>query len=299
LIALSIRDFSEIQTVGIAGCGTMGAGIAAVAARAGFITVMYDLANETLDQAQRQISKFFEQSVRRGKLTSEMSAAAQQAMTTTSNLEDLSACDFIIEAVFEDLHIKQNLFASLDSICQPQAIFASNTSTLSITEIASGCARRERVVGIHFCLPAQLMKLVEVTPGLLTADDTFTAAWKFCLALGQEPVRTSDTPGFVLNYFVVPLNNDAIRLVEAGVAKPAEIDIAMKQGMGNSMGPCELLDLVGLDTQLRLCEALYAISGDSRHAAPPLLRRMVAAGRLGRKSGRGFFEYEGNAMFGA
>jgi 3-hydroxybutyryl-CoA dehydrogenase len=153
-------------------------------------------------------------------------------------------------------------------------------------------------VGLHFCLPAQLMKLVEVTAGLTTAAETLATAWQFCLDLGQEPVRTSDTPGFVLNYFVVPFNNDAIRLVEAGTAEPAAIDTAIKAGMGYPMGPCELLDLIGLDTQLRLCEAFYPVTHDPRHAAPPLLRRMVAAGHLGRKSGQGFYHYDGDAMFG-
>jgi 3-hydroxybutyryl-CoA dehydrogenase len=148
-------------------------------------------------------------------------------------------------------------------------------------------------VGLHFCLPAQLMKLVEVTAGLTTAAETLDSAWQFCLDLGQDPVRTSDTPGFVLNYFVVPFNNDAIRLVEAGTAEPAAIDTAIKAGMGYPMGPCELLDLIGLDTQLRLCEAFHPVTHDPRHAAPPLLRRMVAAGHLGRKSGRGFYDYDG------
>ncbi|HXA32925.1 MAG TPA: 3-hydroxyacyl-CoA dehydrogenase family protein [Acidimicrobiales bacterium] len=282
----------------MAGCGTMGAGIAIVAARAGFDTVMYDLATENLERASTQIGGFFEQSVRRGKLTEEAADSAQKAMVPTSDLADLAACDIVIEAVFEDLSVKQELFHALDLVCPSRTIFATNTSTLSVTEIASGCERPDRVVGLHFCLPAQLMKLIEVTPGVLTAEDVLVAAWDLCLELGQDPVRTSDTPGFVLNYIVVPLNNDAIRLVEAGVAEPAEIDTALKQGMGYSMGPCELLDLIGLDTQIRLCEAFHAVTNDPRHAAPPLLRRMVAAGHLGRKTGRGFYTYERDAMFG-
>src|ERR1700733_14128634 len=287
-----------IRTIGVAGCGTMGAGIAIVAARAGFDTVMYDLATENLERASTQIGGFFQKSVRRGKLTEEAAASAQHAMVPTSDLADLAACDLVIEAVFEDLSVKQDLFRALDAVCPPHTILATNTSTLSVTEIASGCERPDRVVGLHFCLPAQLMKLIEVTPGVLTAEDVVVAAWDLCLELGQDPVQTSDTPGFVLNYFVVPLNNDAIRLVEAGVAEPAEIDTAFKQGMGYSMGPCELLDLIGLDTQIRLCEAFHAVTNDPRHAAPPLLRRMVAAGHLGRKTGRGFYTYERDAMFG-
>lgn len=288
----------DVKTVGVAGCGTMGAGIAIVAARAGFRTVLYDVSAGTLERAERQIAGFFAKSVERGKLTQEAVDAARAAMTTTTDIGDLRACDVVIEAVFEDLAVKQELVGQLDEVCPPNTIFASNTSTLSITEIAAGCSRRDRVVGLHFCLPAQLMKLVEVTPGLTTSPETLESAWQFCLDLGQEPVRTSDTPGFVLNYFVVPFNNDAIRLVEAGTAEPAQIDTAIKAGMGYPMGPCELLDLIGLDTQLRLCEAFYPVTHDPRHAAPPLLRRMVAAGRLGRKSGQGFYRYDGDAMFG-
>ena len=289
---------ADIKTVGVAGCGTMGAGIAILAARAGFTTVLYDVSAETLDRAQRQIAGFLTKSVERGKLSQSAVDAAQAAMTTTSDVGDLGGCDVVIEAVFEDLAVKQQLVATLDDICPPGTIFASNTSTLSITEIAAGCFRPDRVVGLHFCLPAQLMKLVEVTAGLTTSPETFDTAWQFCLDLGQDPVRTGDTPGFVLNYFIVPFNNDAIRLVEVGTAEPAAIDTAIKAGMGYPMGPCELLDLIGLDTQLRLCEAFYPVTHDPRHAAPPLLRRMVATGHLGRKSGQGFYRYDRDAMFG-
>jgi len=283
---------ADVKTVGVAGCGTMGAGIAIVAARAGFRTVLYDVSPETLERAQRQIAGFLTESVERGKLTREAVEAARAAMVATTDVGELAACDLVIEAVFEDLAVKQDLVARLDEICPPGTIFASNTSTLSITEIAAGCRRPDRVVGLHFCLPAQLMKLVEVTAGLTTSPETFATAWQFCLDVGQDPVRTADTPGFVLNYFVVPFNNDAIRLVEAGTAAPADIDTAVKAGMGYKMGPCELLDLIGLDTQLRLCEAFYPVTHDPRHAAPPLLRRMVAAGHLGRKAGRGLYSYQ-------
>jgi 3-hydroxybutyryl-CoA dehydrogenase len=276
----------------------MGAGIAIVAARAGFRTVLYDVSPETLERAERQIAGFLAKSVERGKLTAEAVDAARASMVATTDIGELAGCDVVIEAVFEDLTVKQELVGKLDAVCPPETIFASNTSTLSITEIAAGCARPDRVVGLHFCLPAQLMKLVEVTAGLTTSPETFATAWQLCLDLGQDPVRTTDAPGFVLNYFVVPFNNDAIRLVEAGTAEPAEIDAAVKAGMGYKMGPCELLDLIGLDTQVRLCEAFHPVTDDPRHAAPPLLRRMVAAGHLGRKSGQGFYSYDGDAMFG-
>ncbi|HEX2215635.1 MAG TPA: 3-hydroxyacyl-CoA dehydrogenase family protein, partial [Xanthobacteraceae bacterium] len=174
-----------------------------------------------------------------------------------------------------------------------------NTSTLSITEIASGSGRDERFVGMHFCLPAQLMKLIEMSPGILTSDETFQTAWAWTEQCGQIPVQTQDKPGFILNALLVPFNNDAIRAVEAGVASAADIDTAIKVGLGYKMGPLELIDLVGLDTQMRLCEAFYPVTLDPRAAAPPLLRRMVAAGHLGRKSGRGFYVYEGSTMFGA
>jgi 3-hydroxybutyryl-CoA dehydrogenase len=288
-----LRGAAELKAVGVAGCGTMGAGIAIVAARAGLRTVLFDVSPDTLERAERQISGFLAKSVERGKLSQEACEAAKSAMTTTTDIDDLRACDIVVEAVFEDLRVKQELVGRLDDVCPPGTIFASNTSTLSITEIAAGCSRPDRVVGLHFCLPAQLMKLVEVTPGLKTSPETLATAWQFCLDLGQDPVRTSDTPGFVLNYFIVPFNNDAIRLVEAGTAEPAAIDAAIKVGMGYKMGPCELLDMIGLDTQVRLCEAFYPVTHDPRHAAPPLLRRMVAAGHLGRKSGRGFYEYDG------
>jgi 3-hydroxybutyryl-CoA dehydrogenase len=200
--------------------------------------------------------------------------------------------------VFEDLKVKHDLFAKIDTVCPPETIFASNTSTLSITEIAGGSGRDDRFVGMHFCLPAQLMKLVEMSPGLNTSDATFQKAWAACEAMGQRPVKTKDNPGFILNYFLVPYNNDAIRMVEAGVAEPADIDRAIKEGLGYPMGPLELLDLIGLDTQLLLCDALYGVTHEPRAACPPLVRRMIAAGHLGRKSGRGFYTYKSDATFG-
>ena len=200
--------------------------------------------------------------------------------------------------MFEDLKVKHALFAQLDKICPAHTLFASNTSTISITEIAGGSGRDDRFVGMHFCLPAQLMKLIEMSPGVNTSPETFRAAWGWAEAAGQIPVETQDKPGFILNALLVPFNNDAIRAVEAGVASAEDIDRAVKAGLGYKMGPLELVDLIGLDTQVRLCEAFYPVTLDPRAAAPPLLRRMVAAGRLGRKAGRGFYVYEGNRMFG-
>jgi len=289
-----------INTVAVCGAGgTMGGGIAIVAARAGFATICYDLTRESLDRTARQSQAFFARSVDRGKMSAEQKEAVMARLTRTTCLDDLAAADLVIEAVFEELAVKRQLFGALDKICPPHTLFASNTSTLSITEIAAGSGRDDRVVGLHFCLPAQLMRLIEVSPGVNTSDETFDAAWGWCERAGQLPVKTQDKPGFILNALLVPFNNDAIRAVEAGVATPEDIDTAIKIGLGYKMGPLELIDLVGLDTQLRLCEAFYPITLDPRAAAPPLLRRMVAAGRLGRKTGRGFFAYEGNTMFGA
>jgi 3-hydroxybutyryl-CoA dehydrogenase len=291
---------SEIRTVAVCGAGgTMGAGIAIVAARAGFSTICYDVAMPALDRAARQTDGFFAKSVERGKMSSADKDAVMGRLTRTTSLDDLGKADLVIEAVFEDLPVKRELLGELNKICPPHTIFASNTSTLSITEIAGASGRDDRVVGLHFCLPAQLMKLIEVSPGIATSGETFAKAWAWCEAAGQLPVKTQDKPGFILNALLIPFNNDCIRAVEAGVASAADVDTAIKTAFGYKMGPLELVDLVGLDTQVRLCEAFYPITLDPRAAAPPLLRRMVAAGWLGRKSGRGFYKYDGNAMFGA
>jgi len=290
---------SEIKTVGVAGSGTMGAGIAIVAARAGFRTIVFDAREDALARARRQTEGFFAKSVERKKLTQEQVARSLDGLTGTTRMEDLAAADIVIEAVFEELAVKHALYARLNEICPAETIFASNTSTLSITEIAGGSGRDDRFVGMHFCLPAQLMKLVEMSPGLNTSEDVFQTAWAFCAALGQQPVRTKDNPGFILNYFLIPYNNDAIRLVEAGVAEPEDIDLAIKTALGYPMGPLELLDLIGMDTQLLLCEAMHGVTHEPRAACPPLVKRMIAAGHLGRKSRRGFFRYERDAMFGA
>ena len=289
---------AAIRTVGVAGSGTMGAGIAIVAARAGFRTIVYDTRPDALDRARKQTAGFFAKSVERKKLTQPQVDRIMEDLTATTSIGDLAACDIVIEAVFESLKVKHELLAELNKACPPHTLFASNTSTLSITEIAAGSGRDERFVGMHFCLPAQLMKLVEMSPGIRTSEEVFAQAWAFCQALGQAPVRTKDNPGFILNYFLIPFNNDAIRLVEAGVAAPADIDRAIKAGLGYPMGPLELIDLVGLDTHLLVAEALYASTHDPRAAVPALVKRMIAAGHLGRKTGQGFFKYAGNAMFG-
>lgn len=288
-----------IKTVGVAGSGTMGAGIAIVAARAGFRTLVYDTRQPALDKAREQTRAFLEKSVQRKKLEQEQLEQIMANWSGTTDLADMADCDIVIEAVFEDLAVKHELFGKLNAVCPPHTLFASNTSTISITEIAGGSGRDDRFVGMHFCLPAQLMKLVEMSPGMNTSGDSFNQAWEFCVALGQKPVKTQDTPGFILNYFLIPFNNDAIRLVEQGVAEPADIDKAIKTALGYPMGPLELLDLVGLDTQRLLCEAMHGLTNEPRAACPPLVRRMIAAGHLGKKSGKGFHAYANAKMFGA
>ena len=290
---------TNIKTVGVAGAGTMGTGIAIVAARAGFKTIVFDAKEGAASRAKSQAEGFFRKSVERGKLSAEKLPAILEGWHNTARIEDLAPCDIVIEAVFEELGIKHDLFRALDRVCPPETLFASNTSTISITEIGGGSGRPDRFVGMHFCLPAQLMKLVEMSAGLTTAEESFTRAWEFCKALGQTPVRTQDTPGFVLNYFLIPFNNDAIRLVEQGVAAPADIDKAIKTALGYPLGPMELLDLIGMDTQRLLCEAMYGLTNEPRAACPPLVKRMIAAGHVGKKTGRGFHTYKDTKTFGA
>lgn len=290
---------NHTQTVGVVGCGTMGTGIAIVAARAGFKTRIYDLNAGNLELARKQAAAFLKKSVERGKLAEGEDAQIMAQFLTTTDISDLADCDFVIEAVFEDLKVKHTIFKQLNDVCADHTIFASNTSTISITEIAGGSGRADRFVGMHFCLPAQMMKLVEMSPGMNTSEDTFTRAWAFSEALGQRPVCTRDTPGFILNYFLVPWHNDVINMVDQGVAEPADIDLAVKTALGYPLGPLELLDMVGMDTQLLLCDALHGVTNEPRAACPPLVKRMIGAGRLGRKSGRGFHQYDSNKIFGA
>lgn len=290
---------SDIRTVGVAGAGTMGAGIAIVAARAGFKTIVFDERQDALDRARSQTEAFLRKSEEKGKLPPGAAASSLDRWAGTTQIQKLADCDIVIEAIFEDLSAKHELFARLDAVCPDGTLFASNTSTISITEIAGGSGRPDRFVGMHFCLPAQLMKLIEMSPGLETSRESFERAWKFAEAMGQKPVATQDSPGFILNYFLIPFNNDAIRLVEQGVAEPADIDLAIKTALGYPMGPLELLDLVGMDTQKLLCEAMHGLTHEPRAACPPLVRRMIAAKRLGKKTGRGFHVYDDTKMFGA
>lgn len=282
---------AAIGKVGVVGAGTMGIGIAIVAARGGVTTLLTDTDVGKLERVKADAERFFRKSVALGKMEAVEADNCLARLITSPDARQLDDCDLVIEAIFESLAAKRDLFARLADICKPQTIFATNTSTLSITQLAGASGRADRFVGLHFCVPAQIMRLVEVTPGLETSEATLGAAWDFCERVGQIPIRTKDTPGFILNYFVIPFHNAAIRLVEQGVAEPKDIDTAIKAGLGHAMGPLELVDMVGLDTQLLLCEAFYETTRDPRMAVPHLVRQMVAAGRLGRKSGRGFHDY--------
>lgn len=293
------NDEHGIDTVAVVGSGTMGTGIAIVAARGGMNTLLCDVDEERARTAVEEVRRFLGRSVELGRLSAEQAQEAAARVRPTSQLADLAAAGLVIEAIFEDVDAKAALFRELDAVLADDAIIASNTSTLSITRLASTSRRPERVVGMHFCLPAQLMKLVEVTPGLLTDTRSLEAAEAVCRSLGQIPVRTKDTPGFILNRYVIPMNNDAIRMVERGVASPQDIDEGIRKALKHPLGPLQLVDLVGLDTQLRLCEAFYEITRDVRHACPPLLRQMVAAGHLGKKSGQGFYRYASTGTFGS
>jgi 3-hydroxybutyryl-CoA dehydrogenase len=290
---------NPIKTIGVVGCGTMGTGIAIVAARAGFKTRLFDKREQSLVQATSQAKAFLEKSVARGKLTQGKDIEIMANMLATTTLDDLADCDLIIEAVFEDIAVKHAIFSELDAVCAPHTIFASNTSTISITEIAGGSGRDDRFVGMHFCLPAQLMKLVEMSAGIKTSAQTFERAWQACVAMGQHPVKTQDTPGFILNYFLIPWHNDVINMVDQGVASAADIDLAVKTALGYPLGPLELLDMVGMDTQKLLCEAMHGLTHEPRAACPPLVKRMIGAGLLGRKTGKGFHAYDNNKIFGA
>jgi 3-hydroxybutyryl-CoA dehydrogenase len=289
----------EFRHCAVAGAGTMGTGIAITIARAGISTTLFDLDEKALERARGQVADFIGGSVKKGRLSEEAGARAIDAMRYTTSLADLAEAEVVVEAVFEDLAVKHSLWQQLDAICDPATIFLSNTSTLSIAELAAGSGRSDRVAGAHYCLPAQVMKLVECSRAIQTSDETWARTLAFVAATGQRGVETQDRPGFILNYFCIPYHNDVIRLIEEGVAEPADIDRAMKTAMGFAMGPCELLDMIGLDTQVRLSEAMHKVTNDPRAAAPPLLRRMVAAGQLGKKSGRGFYTYDDSSLYGA
>jgi len=282
---------SDIQKVGILGSGIMGAGLAEVAARAGYQVVVRSRSQSSADAMVASIDKGFAKAIERGKSTEEERAEVLGRITATDHLGAVADCDLVIESVVEDLAIKKALFAELEQIVKPSGILATNTSTLPVVEMAMVTQRPAQVVGIHFFNPAPMMKLVEVVRPITASDETVAAALAFAAACGKDGVEVKDRAGFIVNALLFPYLNNAVRMWEQGTASMESIDTAMKGGCNFPMGPFALLDLVGLDTSLAILDALHAEFADANYAAMPTLRRMVAAGHLGRKTRRGFYQY--------
>jgi 3-hydroxybutyryl-CoA dehydrogenase len=281
----------QIKRVGVVGCGLMGSGITQVCAQAGYPVTVREISQDLLDKGLQSIQKFLSTGVERKKLTEEQKNQTLSRIKGTTRLEDLGDCDLIIEAVVEDIHLKKEVFGALDKICPPETILASNTSSLTIIEMAAATRRPDRVVGLHFFNPAPLMKLVEVVRTIATSEEVFQIAFEFVKSLGKEPVAAKDNSGFIVNFLLVPYLLGAIRALENGLASKEDIDKAMKLGCGYPMGPFELLDFVGLDTTYRFANIFFEEYRDRLYAPPPLLKKMVLAGYLGRKSGKGFYDY--------
>ncbi len=280
-----------IEKIGVVGCGLMGSGIAQTAAQSGLQVTVREVTTELIDKGFANIDKSLARLVQRGTLTASERDAARGRLRGATKLEDLAGCDFIIEAITEQLPAKKDLFRALDAVCPPQTIYASNTSSLSITEMAVATRRPERFVGLHFFNPVPIMKLVEVIRTIATDPKVYEQVTAFAGRLGKTAVRTSDRTGFVVNRLLVPYLLDAIRALEEGVASIPDIDQAMKLGCGHPMGPLTLLDFVGLDTTYYIANIMFDEFKERRFAPPPLLKRMVMAGWNGRKAGRGFYEY--------
>jgi 3-hydroxybutyryl-CoA dehydrogenase len=282
---------AEVRTIGVVGLGAMGAGIAQLAVEAGYDTVGREVSGELAERAKDRIEHFLTRKVEKGQQTEEQRDAALGRLRLTTELASFSDCDLVIEAITEELDAKRELFAALEQIVRPDAVLATNTSALSVTEIAAATSAPERVVGMHFFNPAPLMPLVEIVRAELTSDDAFETAAAVAERLGKTPVRCHDTPGFVVNRILIPLLNDCVRVLDEARITPEDLDAAMTHGAGWPMGPCTLVDLVGIDVHVHASEALYEKLREPRMAPPPRLVAMKNAGRLGRKSGRGFYSY--------
>jgi len=285
----------EIKKVGVLGCGLMGSGIAQVCSTAGFEVTVLEVEQKYLDKGfagiEKSLAKFAERPVDKGGITPQQKDEIRTRLKGTTNKAALADCDIVIEAIIENVEEKKTMYASLDDIVKKDAIFASNTSSISVTELLTATKRPERFIGLHFFNPVPLMKLVEVVKTIATAPAVYDAAYEFAKRLGKVPVRTSDKTGFIVNRLLVPYLLDAIRAYEEGVGSIEDIDNAMKLGCGYPMGPFTLLDFVGLDTTYYITHVMYDEFKERRFAAPPLLNRMVMAGWYGRKSGRGFYDY--------
>ena len=283
-----------IQKVGVVGAGLMGSGIAQVSAQAGFPTLVREVSEDLVQKGLGSINKFLQAGIERGKVAPYELDKVKANLKGTTKLEDVAGCDLVIEAITENLQAKRELFTALDGICKPETIFATNTSSLSVTEIAGFTKRPERVIGLHFFNPVPLMKLVEVVKTVRTAPEAIEAANTWCKAIGKTVVNCGDSTGFVVNRLLVPYMIDAVRAFEQGLASRDDIDNAMKLGAGYPMGPLFLTDYVGLDTTHSIAEIMFGEFKEPRFAPPALLKRMVLAGRHGRKSGRGFYDWSTN-----
>ena len=281
----------EIKTIGVIGAGTMGSGIAQVAAEAGFEVIMRDIEDNFVHRGMSNINKNLGRAVDKGKKSKEEAEEIVGRVRGTTNLEDLKEADLIIEAVIENMDMKKELYGELDRVCGPDTVFASNTSGLSITEMASATKRPDKVVGMHFFNPVPVMKLVEVIMGASTSKETFQLIMEISRKMGKEPIAVNEAPLFVVNRILVPMINEAAFVLMEGVAGPEDIDKGMMLGANHPIGPLALADLVGLDVLLAVQDTLYKETGDSKYRACPLIRKMVRAGHLGRKSGKGFYSY--------
>ncbi len=283
---------SGIRKVGVLGAGLMGSGIAEVCAKAGFDVVVREIDEKALDAGRRRIENSLSKAIERGKLDAKAGAEIRARLRFSSSLAEISSSDLVLEAIVENLDVKREVYRALDASCPSHTIFCSNTSSLTITEMAAATKRPDRFAGLHFFNPVPVMKLAEVVRGLATSDETVAAVTAFARALGKEPVACRDNSGFIVNRLLVPFLLDAIRAHEQGVGTLEDIDTGMKLGCAHPMGPFELLDYVGLDTVYAIAEIMFAEYRETRFAPPALLKRLVLAGRFGRKSGRGFFEYD-------
>jgi 3-hydroxybutyryl-CoA dehydrogenase len=285
---------TEIRTVGVLGGGLMGSGIAQLCALSGYDTIVREVSSAMCAKAQASIQASLDKAIERGKATVEDKEGALARLRFHDNVADLRECDIIIEAVVEERDVKRALFGDLDALCPPHTIFASNTSSLTIAELAGATKRPDKFVGLHFFNPAPVMQLVEVVRAIQTSAETCDRAFAFVQSLGKEPIRAKDRSGFVVNLLLVPYMLDAVRALESGFASMTDIDTGMRLGAGHPMGPFTLLDFVGLDTVCKISEIMFDEYHERRYSAPPLLKRMVMAGMLGKKSGMGFYNYSKN-----
>jgi len=283
----------KIRKVGVLGAGLMGSGIAEVAAKSGYETVVREVNEELGRKGIARIEGSLAKAVEKGKLSTGDRDAARARLSATTDHGALADCDIIVEAIVENLELKKETYRELDRLCKPETIFCSNTSSLTITEMSAATKRADRFAGLHFFNPVPVMKLVEVVRTIATSDETFETVFEFAKSLGKEPIRARDNSGFVVNRLLVPYLLDAVRALEEGVGSREDIDRGMELGCGHPMGPLKLLDFVGLDTTYYIAEIMFDEYREKRFAPPPLLKRMVLAGRLGKKSGRGFYEYGG------